>query len=96
LRVLVNPTLTLAGRDVDSEEGCLSVINYRSTVCRKELVHVDAADLDGKAISFDADGLLAMCLQHECDHLNGTLFIDRISRLKRALLDKKLQKKGKP
>ncbi|MDR2488365.1 MAG: peptide deformylase [Desulfovibrio sp.] len=95
LRVLVNPILTLRGRDVDSEEGCLSVQDYRSTVCRKEFVHVEAADPDGRPLSFDAEGLLAMCLQHECDHLDGTLFIDRISRLKRAMLDKKVQKKEK-
>ena len=95
LRVLVNPILTLSGREVDSEEGCLSVADYRSSVCRKELVHVEAKDLDGNPLSFDADGLLAICLQHECDHLEGTLFIDRISRLKRTMLDKRLQKKGK-
>ena len=96
LRVLVNPVLTLSGRDVDSEEGCLSVADYRSTVCRKELVHVEATDLDGNPLSFDADGLLAICVQHECDHLNGTLFIDHISRLKRTMFDRKIQKKGKP
>jgi peptide deformylase len=95
LLVLVNPVLTLGGRDVDSEEGCLSVQSYRSTVGRKELVHVEATDLDARPVSFDAEGLLSMCLQHECDHLDGTLFIDRISRLKRAMLDKKLQKKEK-
>ena len=95
LRVLVNPVLTLTGPDVDSEEGCLSVPDYRSTVCRKELVHVEATDLEGAQLSFNADGLLAICLQHECDHLEGTLFIDRISRLKRTMLDRKIQKKGK-
>ena len=94
-RILVNPVLTLSGEEVDSEEGCLSVLDYRSTVCRKELVHVEALDIDGKPFAFDADGLLAICVQHECDHLEGTLFIDRISRLKRAMLDKKLLKKGK-
>lgn len=96
LRVLVNPVLTLSGRDVDSEEGCLSVADYRSTVCRKEQAHVEATDLDGNHLSFDAEGLLAICVQHECDHLSGTLFIDHISRLKRTMFDRKIQKKGKP
>ena len=95
LRVLINPVLTLSGPEVDSEEGCLSVADYRSCVTRKELAHVEAMDLDGKPLSFDAEGLLSICIQHECDHLNGTLFIDRISRLKRSMLDRKLLKKGK-
>ena len=96
LRILVNPVLTLHGKDVDSDEGCLSVPDYRSSVCRKELIHIEATDLDGKPVSIDADGLLAICAQHECDHLDGTLFIDRISRLKRTMYDRKMQKKEKP
>jgi peptide deformylase len=95
LRVLINPVLTLSGEDVESEEGCLSVSNYRATVCRKEQVHLEAQDLDGNPLSLDADGLLAICVQHECDHLEGTLFIDHISRLKRSMFDRKIQKKGK-
>lgn len=95
LRILINPVLTLSGPDVDSEEGCLSVPDYRSTVRRKELAHVEATDLDSNRVSFDADGMLAICAQHECDHLEGTLFIDRISRLKRSMLDRKIQKQGK-
>lgn len=95
LRILVNPVLTVSGEDVDSEEGCLSVPEYRSTVRRKELVRIEATDLDGNPVSIEADGLLAICAQHECDHLNGTLFIDHISRLKRGMLDRKFQKKGK-
>lgn len=95
LRVLVNPVLTLSGADMISEEGCLSVADYRSAVCRKEFARVEATDLDGNPVSFDADELLAVCVQHECDHLDGVLFIDHISRLKRTMLDRKLQKKGK-
>ena len=95
LRVLINPVLTLSGPEVDWEEGCLSVPDYRSSVIRKEKAHVEATDLEGNPVSFDANDLLAICLQHECDHLNGRLFIDRISRLKRVMLDKKFQKKGK-
>ena len=93
LRVLVNPELELIGDDeVESEEGCLSVEDYRSTVARSERVRVKARDLDGNPVEFEAEGLLAVCLQHECDHLDGKLFIDRISRLKRNLYDAKVKK----
>ncbi len=95
LRILVNPVLTLSGPELESEEGCLSVPELRSTVCRAEKAHLEATDLDGNPVSLDADGLLAICLQHECDHLEGTLFIDHISRLKRMMYDRKMQKKGK-
>lgn len=95
LRVLVNPRLTLSGDEVESEEGCLSVGDLRSCVTRREFARVEATDLDGKPVVFDADGLLAICAQHECDHLDGVLFIDHISRLKRSMYDRKIQKKGK-
>lgn len=93
LMTLVNPELELLGdEEVESEEGCLSVEDYRSTVARAERVKVKALDLDGKPMEFEADGLLAVCLQHECDHLDGKLFIDRISRLKRNMYDSKVKK----
>ena len=93
LRVLVNPELEMIGdEEVESEEGCLSVEDYRAPVARAEQVKVRATDLDGKPVEFEADGLLAVCLQHECDHLDGKLFIDRISRLKRNLYDAKVKK----
>ena len=95
LRVLINPVLTLSGEDVDSEEGCLSVAGFRSCVRRKELARVRAMNLEGEISEFDADGMLAICAQHECDHLNGVLFIDHISRLKRGMFDRKILKKGK-
>lgn len=95
LRVLVNPKLTLSGDEVESEEGCLSVKDFRSCVARREFAKVEATDLDGNPVMFDADGVLAICAQHECDHLDGVLFIDHISRLKRSMLDRKVQKKGK-
>ena len=79
--VLVNPVWTPlpdAGY-VESEEGCLSV-------------PVKATDLDGNPVSFDADDILAICVQHEIDHLDGKLFIDRISRLKRIMFENKLKK----
>ena len=95
LRVLVNPVLTLSGPEIESDEGCLSVADYRANVSRYSQAHVEATDLDGNAVSFDADDVLSICLQHECDHLDGVLFIDHISRLKRNMYDRKIQKKGK-
>lgn len=92
LRVLVNPELELMGEEVESEEGCLSVEDYRAPVARAERVRVRALDLDGGLVEFEADGILAVCLQHECDHLDGKLFIDRISRLKRTMYDAKVKK----
>lgn len=93
LMTLVNPELEMTGdEEVESEEGCLSVEDYRSTVARAGRVKVNALDLDGKPVEFEADGLLAVCLQHECDHLDGKLFIDRISRLKRNMYDAKVKK----
>lgn len=94
LMVLVNPTLELLGHEVDSEEGCLSVPDYRAEVVRQSKVRLQATSLEGTAIDMEVEGLKAICLQHECDHLDGKLFIDRISRLKRMMLDKKLSKKG--
>lgn len=95
LRVLINPRLTLSGDEVESEEGCLSVGDYRACVQRREFAKVEAVDLDGNPVVFDADGMLAICAQHECDHLDGVLFIDHISRLKRSMYDRKISKKGK-
>lgn len=92
--VLVNPVVTpiAEGGLVESEEGCLSVPDYRAKVKRAAKVHVEAADLDGKPVSFDAEDMLAICVQHEVDHLDGKLFIDRISRLKRMMYENKLKK----
>ena len=92
LKVFVNPVLSRPEGEVDSEEGCLSVRGYRSTVTRAEKVHLSAMDLDGNPVELDADDLMAICLQHEVDHLNGVLFIDRISKLKRTLYERKLKK----
>ena len=66
--------------------------DYRAKVKRTARIHVEATDLDGKPVSFDADDLLAICVQHEIDHLDGKLFIDRISRLKRMMYENKLKK----
>lgn len=92
LRVLVNPTVVTTEGKVESEEGCLSVVGLRSTIDRAEKVTVRAQNLDGQDVLIDADGLLAICLQHEIDHLEGVLFIDRMSRLKRSIYDKKVKK----
>jgi peptide deformylase len=93
--VLVNPELELTGEAVEAEEGCLSVEEYRSTVKRASAVRVKAADLDGKPLELEAEGTLAVCLQHECDHLDGVLFLDHLSRLKRRLYDAKVRKWAK-
>lgn len=96
LMTLVNPELELIGDyEVESEEGCLSVEDYRAPVTRSERVNLKATDLDGNPVAFEAEGLLAVCLQHECDHLDGKLFIDHISRLKRNLYDAKVRKWAK-
>ncbi len=95
LRVLVNPRITvLDSSPVEDEEGCLSVpFNYRAPVCRAARVAVDAMDLDGRPVHLETDGLLSVCLQHECDHLEGTIFLDHIGRLKRTLFDARVKKR---
>ncbi len=94
LLTLVNPRLTPLPKEgtVTSEEGCLSVTGYRANVKRYAKVILDAEDLDGNPIQREAEGLLAICLQHEVDHLDGKLFIDHISRLKRSMFERKLKK----
>ena len=93
-RVLINPVLTLSGEEVVSEqEGCLSVpMNYRADVKRMSKVHLSAKDLDGNVIEEDLEEFPAIVIQHEFDHLDGVLFIDRISRLRRSLYDSKVKK----
>ncbi|MGE5311536.1 MAG: peptide deformylase, partial [Nitrospirota bacterium] len=93
LIVLVNPEIIAAEGLTSMEEGCLSVPDYQAEVTRYEKVKVRGLDLQGKAVELDADGLLAVVLQHEIDHLNGKLFIDHISRLKRELCKRRLLKR---
>ena len=96
LMTFINPKLVLSGEEIEWEEGCLSVPDgFTSNVKRRENVKIEAIGLDGKPFECEADGLHAICLQHECDHLDGILFIDHISRLKRNMYDRKLKKKGK-
>ncbi|MFP4349290.1 MAG: peptide deformylase [Thermodesulfobacteriota bacterium] len=96
LQVLINPTIVQAEGSVLSEnEGCLSVPEFRADVKRHAAVLVEGYDREGKPIRMERDDFLAIVLQHEIDHLNGTLFIDRISSLKRQLYKRKVQKQIK-
>ena len=94
LRVFINPRLTVLDPAlVEDEEGCLSVpFNYRAPVARAARVAVDALDMDWKPVRVEAEGLLAVCLQHEFDHLEGRVFLEHISRLKRTLFDARVKK----
>jgi peptide deformylase len=90
--VLVNPEIENAEGKIVSTEGCLSVPDFEAEVERAEKIRLRAQDLDGKEVVIDAEGLQAVCFQHEVDHLDGILFIDRISRLKRDLYVRKRKK----
>ena len=90
--VLVNPEIVCESGEVVSDEGCLSVKELRSEVERSETCTVRGLDLDGKQVEIEAEGMMSICLQHEIDHLEGVLFIDKISRLKRTLYDAKVKK----
>lgn len=92
LVVLINPEIVEADGLVVNEEGCLSVIDYRADVKRAERVTVKGIDRQGNPITLEKEGLDAMVLQHEIDHLNGILFIDHISKLKRELYKRRLKK----
>lgn len=98
LSVLVNPEIVHGEGEMVYDEACLSVIDFSAEVTRQAQIKVRGYDRHGKPVDIEAEGLLAVCLQHEIDHLNGKLFIDHISSLKRALYKRKLQKilkKGK-
>ncbi|MCL2459080.1 MAG: peptide deformylase [Desulfobulbus sp.] len=89
---LINPVISAGeGRNTD-EEGCLSVVECYAKVERFRKIHVTAQDVEGNPLEFDAEDRYARIIQHEVDHLHGTLFIDRLSLLKRALYKKKLKK----
>lgn len=94
-RVFINPEILSEEGVEESEEGCLSVPTYYETVQRAEKVTVRALDEQGEAFELDADGLLAVCIQHEMDHLEGKLFVDYLSPLKRQRAQKKIQKMAK-
>ncbi|MBI3248139.1 MAG: peptide deformylase [Deltaproteobacteria bacterium] len=96
---LINPVITAREGDIVWEEGCLSVVDYTAEVKRSAKIELTAWTPDEKEIIFQAEDLLAVVLQHEIDHLEGKLFIDRISRLKRELYARKVKKlirEGRP
>ena len=92
LQVIINPCITECEGEVVHNEGCLSVLDFSAEVRRSARVCVTGADRHGKPIEVEAEGLKAVVLQHEIDHLDGILFIDRISRLKRGLYVRRLKK----
>ncbi|MEM7693290.1 MAG: peptide deformylase [Pseudomonadota bacterium] len=94
--VLINPVIEAASDEMSVyEEGCLSIPDYTEDVTRPTAVRVAYLDENGDPRTVEADGLLATCLQHEIDHLNGVLFIDHISRLKRQMVTKRFAKAAK-
>lgn len=90
--VLINPEIVSRDGEEEMEEGCLSVPGYYETVQRAERIRVRALDRDGQAFELETDDLLAVCIQHEMDHLAGKLFVDYLSPLKRQRIQKKLEK----
>ena len=93
---VANPEIIAASEELsDYEEGCLSIPDYYEMVQRPRAITVRYLDRNNEAKELDATGLLATCLQHEIDHLNGVLFIDHISKLKRDRVIKKFQKAAK-
>jgi len=93
LQVLINPRIVSSeGTMLSEDEGCLSVPDFRSDVKRASRILVEGLDREGNPMRIEAEGLLAVVLQHEIDHLNGTLFIDRISSLKRQMYKRRANK----
>ena len=91
-RVFINPEILSRDGVTTSQEGCLSVPGYYDDVERAERIRVRALDRDGKSFEGELDGLLAICVQHEIDHLDGKLFVDYLSELKRQRVRKKIEK----
>lgn len=95
LLVLINPEILTQSGSTEFEEGCLSVPDIYAPVQRAESVTIRAQDVQGNTFELQADELLAICIQHEMDHLDGKVFVDYLSRLKRDRVKKKLQKSGR-
>jgi peptide deformylase len=94
--VIFNPEIISKKGKTTYDEGCLSVPTYYETVERADIIEVKGLDIDGKPLHFTTDGLLAICIQHEIDHLDGKLFIDRLSPIKSARIKSKIKKFGYP
>jgi peptide deformylase len=88
----INPRLELLGGSIETEEGCLSVPGFYEPVTRAEHIRIYSLDRNGAPQEMEAHGLLAVCIQHECDHLEGKLFVDYLSTLKRNRIRKKVEK----
>lgn len=93
-RAFVNPVIEQAEGEQERDEGCLSVPGFFESVKRAERIRVNALNADGERFALEAEGLLAVCIQHECDHLDGKLFVDYISNLKRQRIKSKLRKQA--
>lgn len=93
LKVLINPTFTAKQGEIAWEEGCLSFPGIHEEIERAEKVTVRAQDVHGNFFEVTADGLLAVALQHEYDHLEGTLMVDRVSLLKRRFIDREMKRR---
>jgi peptide deformylase len=93
--ILINPEILASEGERDYEEGCLSVPEAYESVTRADTIRVRTLNLEGETKEFDADGLLATCIQHEIDHLDGKLFVDYLSNLKRQRIRKKIEKHTK-
>lgn len=93
--IMINPEIVSSEGSEEMQEGCLSVPGFYETVQRAEKISYRYLDLNGDQISGEADSLLAVCIQHEIDHLNGKLFIDYLSSLKRRMIQKKILKQDR-
>ena len=94
-RVLINPRIVAWSGTNEQEEGCLSLPEIRAPVKRRARIEVEALDLEGKPLNFSAEGVLSACIQHEIDHLDGVLFIDRLPAIRRNILLRRYRKSQK-
>lgn len=90
--ILINPEIVDSHGDTLSDEGCLSIPGFYEPVKRSAQIHLKALNRDGEEFEIEADELLAICIQHEMDHLEGKLFVDYLSKTKRSMIRKKLEK----
>ena len=92
LNVLINPTIVLAEDKIEFEEGCLSIPDFQEKITRKKYLKAKGVNRHGKPIDIEAEDLTAICIQHEIDHLDGTLILDHVSHLKRSLYKRRVEK----